>query len=116
MRKVLIVGAGDAGELVLRDLRNGSTGRACGFLDDDPEKLGMRIHGVPVLAPTNAVVEIAATMGIDEIVLAIPRASAEKRALLARLCQERHLSVRQFEIAPAILAAPAVPEPSVAHR
>ncbi len=96
--KVLIVGAGDAGELVLRDLRNGEKGKACGFLDDDPEKIGMRIHGVPVLAPTSTLLDLAAALGVDEVVVAMPSASPEKRNGLTRLCEAQRIPVREFHV------------------
>ena len=110
-RKVLIVGAGDAGELALRDLRNGAQGTACGFLDDDPEKIGMRIHGVPVLAPTNVLVEMATALGVDEVVVAMPSASAEKRSRLKRICEERHITVREFQLQAAPPGSLVAPEP-----
>jgi UDP-GlcNAc:undecaprenyl-phosphate GlcNAc-1-phosphate transferase len=96
--KVLIVGAGDAGELVLRDLRNGEKGKACGFLDDDPEKIGMRIHGVPVLATTSTLVDLATALGVDEVVVAMPSASEEKRIGITRLCEEQRIPVREFHV------------------
>lgn len=49
-RRTLIVGAGDAGAMLLRELLKHGI-RPVGFIDDDPEKHGRRIHGVPVLGP-----------------------------------------------------------------
>jgi FlaA1/EpsC-like NDP-sugar epimerase len=97
--RVLIVGAGDAGELALRDLRNGAFGAwsACGFLDDDPDKIGLRIHGVAVLAPTTALAQVAGKLGVRHVVLAMPSAPVEKRRAIMRTCEERHLAVRVIE-------------------
>jgi UDP-GlcNAc:undecaprenyl-phosphate GlcNAc-1-phosphate transferase len=99
-RRVLIVGAGDAGELALRDLRNGIGGpwSACGFLDDDPHKVGMRIHGVPVLAATTLLAKVADEMGVRQIVLAMPSAPVDKRRAIVRACEERGISVRVFDV------------------
>jgi UDP-GlcNAc:undecaprenyl-phosphate/decaprenyl-phosphate GlcNAc-1-phosphate transferase len=98
--RVLIVGAGDAGELALRDLRNGQGGpwSARGFLDDDPQKIGLRIHGVTVLAPTSAVAELASEFGIQQVVLAMPSAPLEKRRSIIRVCEERGITVRVFHV------------------
>jgi len=99
-RRVLIVGAGDAGELALRDLRNGHGGpwMAQGFLDDDPHKIGLRIHGVAVLAPTSVVADLAGELGIKQVVLAMPSAPADKRRSIIRVCEERGITVRVFHV------------------
>jgi FlaA1/EpsC-like NDP-sugar epimerase len=104
-RRVLIVGAGDLGELALRDLRSTGAGRACGFLDDDAEKIGLRIHGVPVLAPTKALVEMVATLQVHEVIVAMPRAAVERRDWVVQVCADRHIMIREFQ-AQASLPAP----------
>lgn len=75
-KKVLIFGAGEAGELIVRDIRkNGSYGYdAIGFVDDDPSKLGERIHGVPVLGTRHDLRRIMAERNPDEVLLAMPAA------------------------------------------
>jgi FlaA1/EpsC-like NDP-sugar epimerase len=78
-KQVLIYGAGDAGEMVVRDIRNHGTlydYHPLGFIDDNPNKIGQRIHGVPVLGNREMMPEILKTYQIDEILLAIPSASA----------------------------------------
>jgi FlaA1/EpsC-like NDP-sugar epimerase len=76
-RRVLIFGAGDAGEVVARELKkNAHHGyRPVGFVDDDPEKIGSRIHGVPVLGGRAALEDIVRKSAPDEILVAIPRAA-----------------------------------------
>jgi UDP-GlcNAc:undecaprenyl-phosphate GlcNAc-1-phosphate transferase len=108
--RVLIVGAGDAGELALRDMRNGvgASWSACGFLDDDPHKVGLRIHGVPVLASTAALAKVAKELGVRQVVLAMPSAPADKRRSIVRACEEHGISIRVFEVGGA-LRAPDVP-------
>lgn len=111
-RRVLIVGAGDAGELALRDLRNGGGGSVCGFLDDDPEKFGLRIHGVPVLGATTILVEMALALQIEEVVVAIPKAPLEKRNWVAQACMDQGIAFREvYQISASIpvLAAPTKP-------
>jgi FlaA1/EpsC-like NDP-sugar epimerase len=77
-KQVLIYGAGDAGEMIVRDIRNNGAlydYEPVGFIDDNPNKVGRRIHGVQVLGSRNDIPEILQSYKLDEIVLAIPSAS-----------------------------------------
>lgn len=76
VRKVLIIGAGDAGALVVREMqKNPRSGLApVGFLDDDIDKQGQRIHGVPVIGRLADLPVAAKQMDADELVMAIPSA------------------------------------------
>ncbi|MGH7824200.1 MAG: polysaccharide biosynthesis protein [Candidatus Binatia bacterium] len=77
-KKVLIYGAGDAAEMIVRDIRNNRAFcryEPVGFVDDDSRKLGQRIHGVPVLGPRDRIPEMLKTYQPDEMLLAIPSAS-----------------------------------------
>ena len=78
-RRVLIFGAGDAGEVVARELKkNAHHGyQPVGFVDDDPRKRGSRIHGVPVLGGRAILPEIVRKTAPDEILVAIPHAAPE---------------------------------------
>jgi FlaA1/EpsC-like NDP-sugar epimerase len=84
-RRVLIVGAGSAGSLLLREIQArpdlGLT--AIGFLDDDPALTGKTLSGVTVLGTTEDLAAIAARLGVEEIVVALPSAPRDRiRALL----------------------------------
>ncbi|MFC1621569.1 hypothetical protein ACFL2G_04630 [Candidatus Omnitrophota bacterium] len=74
-RKVLIYGAGDAGEFALREIKNNKVlqCKPVGFLDDDEEKIGRRIHGVPILGSRNDISKIVKHKEVDDIIVAIPR-------------------------------------------
>jgi FlaA1/EpsC-like NDP-sugar epimerase len=77
-KRVLIYGAGDTGELIIRDmLHNPFHGYdPIGFFDDDPAKRGRRIHGVKVLGGRDEIPRIMADKCPDVVVIAIPRAAA----------------------------------------
>lgn len=86
--RMLIVGAGDAGEIVARDmLRNPQSNfLPVGFLDDDPAKQGRRIHGVSVLGPTSELEEAVRRTRADYVLIAMPSASSRVvRALLRQV-------------------------------
>ena len=75
-KRVLVYGAGDAGEMIVRDMRQNDlySYEPMGFIDDDQAKVGRRIHGVKVLGTRDALPEIMAGQKPDAIVVAIPRA------------------------------------------
>jgi FlaA1/EpsC-like NDP-sugar epimerase len=96
-RGVLIVGAGDGGRLVLREIvRNRGLGLvAVGFLDDDPRKRGLRIDGVRVKGNTEAdLPRILEEAEPDEVIIAIPSAPGSTRARVVRECRKRAIPVR----------------------
>jgi FlaA1/EpsC-like NDP-sugar epimerase len=96
-RNVLIVGAGDGGRLVLREiLRNRELGlRPVGFADDDPRKHGSRIEGVKVRGDTEAdLPRILDETDPDEVIIAIPSAPGSTRARVVRECRRRAVPVR----------------------
>jgi FlaA1/EpsC-like NDP-sugar epimerase len=96
-RGVLIVGAGDGGRLVLREIvRNRGLGLvAVGFVDDDPRKRGLRIDGVRVKGNTQAdLPRILEEAEPDEVIIAIPSAPGSTRARIVRECRRRAIPVR----------------------
>src|SRR3954454_5693198 len=96
-RSVLIVGAGDGGRLLLREiLRNPDLGyRPVGFIDDDPRKQGARIdRGVGVLGTTGELSRVLDDVEPDEVLIAIPSAPGTLRAKIVSACRERGVPVR----------------------
>jgi FlaA1/EpsC-like NDP-sugar epimerase len=75
-KRVLVVGAGDAGAMIVREMRaNPGLGLLpIGFVDDDVAKLGMRIHDVPVLGTPNDIADLVARHDIEEVIIATPTA------------------------------------------
>ena len=86
---VLIVGAGDAGEKLIREIKDnpGLNYDVAGFIDDDKRKRNQTIHGVPVLGVMDDVKRIAAKKEIDEIIIAISTASAMEMRRIVGLCE-----------------------------
>jgi FlaA1/EpsC-like NDP-sugar epimerase len=95
-RRVLIAGAGDAGALVAREMQKNPQLHMVpiGFLDDAPEKLRQRIHGVQVLGSLDRVVTIAVEQEADEVVIAMPSASGDVFRKLTNLCHKGKLPFR----------------------
>jgi FlaA1/EpsC-like NDP-sugar epimerase len=96
-RGVLIVGAGEGGRQVLREIvRNRELGlKPVGFIDDDSRKRGMRIEGVRVRGDTAGdLPRILDEAEPDEVIIAIPSAPGTTRARVVRACRERGIAVR----------------------
>ncbi len=100
-KKLLIVGAGDAGERLLRGLRANSkmNCQPVGFLDDDPKKANRLMHGVPVLGDTTILTEIALRYNIDEVLIAIPFATHKKMRQIVEDCKKAGVD---FKIVPTL--------------
>jgi FlaA1/EpsC-like NDP-sugar epimerase len=96
-RSVLIVGAGDGGRLLLREiLRNPDLGfRPVGFIDDDERKQRMRVdRGLSVLGTTADLSRVLEDVEPDEVLIAIPSAPGTLRARVVAACRERGVPVR----------------------
>ncbi len=80
-KEVLIVGAGDAGQLIIREMQRnrGLDYTPIGLVDDDPRKKNLRVHGVRVLGRTDELVHILRDNKPDEVLIAIPSAAGEVR-------------------------------------
>jgi FlaA1/EpsC-like NDP-sugar epimerase len=96
-RAVLIVGAGDGGRQVLREMmRNRELGlKPVGFIDDDPRKRALRVDGVRVRGNTSEdLPRILDEAEPDEVIIAIPSAPGSTRARVVRACRDRGIRVR----------------------
>lgn len=85
-RRAMIVGAGWAGANVIREMQNGRYGRCTPILavDDDEQRKGAKIYGVPVLCGTGNILRLASEYSIDEIIIAIATPKGDIRALVEK--------------------------------
>ena len=99
-RRVLIYGAGDGGELLLRELRNNSELRLSpvGFLDDDPAKGGKVIHGLRVFGGNGDIARVCEQQSVEEIVISSTKMSDARVEELVRSCADRHIAVKRMRI------------------
>ncbi|GAB4270309.1 MAG: nucleoside-diphosphate sugar epimerase/dehydratase [Candidatus Rifleibacteriota bacterium] len=101
LKRVLIIGAGQAGECIAREIRRNINlpYLVAGFLDDDPGKVGQKIHGYPVLGACSNVAELAEANLVDEVIIAIPSARGAQLRRIFELCQHARL---RFKTLPAL--------------
>lgn len=95
-KATLIVGAGDAGEMLARDMiRHPENGlRPIAFIDDDPSKRGMRIHGIEVKGNRADISRLVQSLAVEQIVLAIPSASKTSQREILEVCTATSVQVR----------------------
>ena len=88
--RTMVIGAGRAGAIVIRDLTSSSLSdnRVVCIIDDDPSKLGAKIYGVKVVGGSDTIKENVKKYGVDEILFAIPTASASRRREILGICSE----------------------------
>ncbi|CEN83683.1 polysaccharide biosynthesis protein [Paraclostridium sordellii] len=89
MKKVLIVGAGDAGDMVIQELKNNPQlhKKPVGIVDDDTNKKGRRIHNVPIIGTIKDIENIVIINDIDEIIIAIANISKSEKREIINICK-----------------------------
>lgn len=95
-RNVLIIGAGDAGELVAKELlKNAQLNlKPVGFLDDNPDKFKQQIHGVPVIGKLRDISKIIESKMVNEVIIAIPSGSGGVVRSVSDACHRSHIPFR----------------------
>lgn len=96
IKRVLIVGAGDAGALVVRELQKNPQLNLLpvGFLDDNVGKLKQQIHGIPVVGTLNDLTKVLERMRIDEVIIAIPSAPGRVVRMVADVARLKNVPFR----------------------
>jgi FlaA1/EpsC-like NDP-sugar epimerase len=97
-KRVLIVGGGDAGSMVLRDvLRNAAVGlHPVGIVDDDPRKRGRTLHGVRVLGTRADIPDLVAKLSVDQVILAIPSARGDQVRDIVACCEQANVVLKML--------------------
>jgi len=87
-KKVLVVGAGQAGEMLVRDMLRDSPRQyePMAFVDDDPQKLGKEIHCIRVMGGASMIAELTARWEIDLVMIAMPSATSVQMQRIVGLC------------------------------
>ena len=95
-QRILIVGGGNAGEMLARDILRNRTDSyiPAAFVDDDKKRLGREIHGVPIVGTTMEIPTIVSKYDIDIIMLAIPSASSKQVRRIVEICEKTKLPFR----------------------
>lgn len=99
--RVLIIGAGDAGEMIAREIQRVASlkYKLIGFIDDKPNKTGQIIHQTPVLGSTAEMADLVKQYQIQEVFIAIPSATGKDVRRIVKICEECGI---QFKITPGL--------------
>ena len=96
--RVLIVGAGVAGEKVLREINNSNHiyKEVVCFIDDEPSKWKRQIHGVDIYGGRNKIIEAVEKYGVSEILVAMPSISKKELANILNICKETRCQIKRL--------------------
>lgn len=99
-RRVLIYGAGDGGELLLREMLNNRALKysPVGFLDDDPAKSGKLIHGLKVYGGNGDLTSVCTQHRVDEVLISSAKMSEERLQEILGFCQSQDILVTRMRI------------------
>ena len=109
VRRVLVLGAGRAGEALVRDLRRSGTYEPVGFLDDAPRLRGSRLHGLAVLGGLEDAVSIAKETAAGMLVIAMPSLDAAGMQRVMAICERTGLPFRTVPRLTDVLEGQALP-------
>lgn len=98
LKRVLVVGAGEAGNSIIKEISGSRfvNMHIVGFVDDDKSKIGKYMHGVKVLGDRNDIIEIANEYLVDEIIIAIPTASAKETKAILDICKQTGCGLKRL--------------------
>lgn len=88
-KRVMIIGAGDAGRVIIKEILDSSAlnMKVCCVIDDDYNKMGRYINGIPIVGDRFAILKNVEKYKIDKIILAMPSASKEERKEILEICK-----------------------------
>ncbi len=97
-RNVMVIGAGSAGSSLIKEIMSSQhvNKRLVGVIDDAPEKRGTYIHGVRVIGTREDIIEKAQALEVDEIMIALPSASAKEIKDIVNICKETGCELKRL--------------------
>ena len=95
-KNLLIIGAGNCGEKIFREIKNNTSLRynIVGFMDDNPSKRGLKIHGIPVLGSIDEIESVIKRLKIQELLIAVPSASSSDMRKIVEKCKNTGLTFK----------------------
>ena len=96
--RIMLVGAGNAGQMILRDIlaAKETNGKVCCIIDDNPNKWNRYMDGVPIVGGRDEILSSARKFRIDKIYVAIPSATAEQKRDILNICKETDCEIRSL--------------------
>jgi FlaA1/EpsC-like NDP-sugar epimerase len=103
-KRTMIIGAGEAGAILVRTMRDDPSKRGIPvvLVDDDPSKRGLKILGVRVAGNRTAIPKLVREFGVERIFIAIPRSSAEDMKAILEICLETGCEIQRVDLADVI--------------
>lgn len=97
-KKILIVGAGDAGDIIVRDIKSNrqSSYEPIGFIDEDIHKKGLRIHGVPIFGPIDIIQEVIEKHKPEEVLIALSSMDNNNIRRIYELCKPYNIGIKKL--------------------
>ena len=95
-KRVLIAGAGEAGQMLARDIRQHPEKglQVVGFVDDDPDKQNLTVRGLPIFGGREKIPELVESTGIEEVIIAMPSASGQSVREIVEICKDVEIKAR----------------------
>lgn len=97
-KRVMLIGAGNAGQMILRDMGRAKEvkDRVVCIIDDEPNKRGRYLNGIPIVGGREEILSAVEKYGVDEIYLAIPSATVQQKRDILNICNETGCKLRQL--------------------
>lgn len=98
VHNVMVIGAGAAGQVILKELKSSTEvmSKPCCVIDDNPNKWGRFMEGVPVVGGRDSIMKSVEKYRIDQILLAIPTASPKDKRDILNICKETHCELKSL--------------------
>lgn len=93
-KRVLIIGAGSAGDILARDLRADRAYHPVGFLDDDERLIGGKLRGLPIFGQVERLPAVVRSKAVDLVIIAIPSASSRHMQRIVEICEDAGVEFR----------------------